>query len=256
MIHGAGSIGVEWKHFEREFANHGYKVIRPTLRHHQLKDTHPRIGDLSLNDYISDLEDLIGEMHERPIIIGHSMGGLIALKLCEKGLADLGILIAPAAPKGINAISISVLRIFLLNIFRWKFWTKPVPPRYKSARYGVLHDLSETQAKEVFEVSNSAESGRALCEIGFPYFYKDCPTEVNFNAYFCKTLIIGCGRDRITPIAIARKLKDAFGGRAEYKEFPNFSHYIMEGDEFIEVFDTCIKWLNNVHQCYIKGTSS
>ena len=88
-----------------------------------------------------------------------------------------------------------------------------MPPRYKSARYGVLHDLSETQAKEVFALSNSAESGRALCEIGFPYFYKECLTKINFDACSCQTLIIGCGRDRITPIAIARKLKDAFNGR-------------------------------------------
>ena len=243
LIHGAGSIGEEWKHFERAFSEYGYKVIRPVLRHHQLKKPDSRVGNLSLNDYISDLEDLIKGMDGRPIIVGHSMGGLIALKLCEKGLADSGIVITPAAPKGINAISISVLRIFILHIFRWKFWKKPVPPRYRSARYGVLHDLSETQAKEVFATSNSAESGRALCEIGFPYFYKECPTKINFDTYSCNTLIIGCGRDRITPIAIARKLKDAFNGRAEYVEFPNFSHYIMEGNEFIAVFDACIKWL-------------
>ena len=172
-------------------------------------------------------------MDDRLIIIRHSMGGLIALKLCEKGLADLGIFITPAAPRGINAISVSVLRILILNIFRWKFWKKPVPPRYKSARDGVLHDLSETQAKEVFEISNS-----------FPYFYKNCSTNIDFDAFSCKTLIVGCGRVRMTPVAITRKLKDAFSGRAECIEFPNFSHYIMEGEEFIAVFDACIKWLN------------
>ena len=121
LIHGAGSIGEEWKHFERAFSEYGYKVIRPVLRHHQLKKPDTRVGNLSLNDYISDLEDLIKGIDERPIIIGHSMGGLIALKLCEKGLAVSGIFITPAAPKGINAISISVLRIFILHIFRWKF---------------------------------------------------------------------------------------------------------------------------------------
>ena len=35
--------------------DYGHKVIRPTLRHHQLKEPNPRVGNLSLNDFISDL---------------------------------------------------------------------------------------------------------------------------------------------------------------------------------------------------------
>ena len=44
-----------------------------------------------------------------------SMGGLIALILCSKGYGKLGIFITPAAPKGINAITFSVLKIFFRN---------------------------------------------------------------------------------------------------------------------------------------------
>jgi pimeloyl-ACP methyl ester carboxylesterase len=243
LIHGAGSIGAEWINFKNQLTELGFKVIIPTLRHHQIEGVNPKVGDLSLNDYIFDLKNLIASLTEKPIIIGHSMGGLLALKLCALNLAKMGILITPAAPKGINAISFSVLRIFILNIFRWKFWKRPVPPRYKSARYGVLHDLSENRAKEVFKLSNSAESGRALCEIGFPFFFKNCPTEINFSKYFCKTLLIGCGRDRITPISIARKLQHLIGKNCEYKEFSNFSHYIMEGDEFTGIFKECVGWI-------------
>jgi len=243
LIHGAGSIGEEWKNFKDELTKLGYTVIAPTLRNHKLGHSHPEIGNLSLYDYINDLEALIGSLKVKPIIIGHSMGGLLALILCSKNLAKLGILITPAAPKGINAISVSVLRIFILNIFRWQFWKRPVPPNYNSARYGVLHDLAENRAIQVFEQSHSAESGRALCEIGFPYFYKNCASEIAFTEYTCKTLVIGCGRDRITPISIARKLYRALGKSADYQEFATFSHYIMEGEEFMKVFKVCSKWI-------------
>ena len=243
LVHGAGSVGAEWVNFQNRLTELGFKVILPTLRYHQLEKIDPRIGDLSLDDYVDDLKSLIGTLTEKPIVIGHSMGGLLALKLCALNLTEMGILITPAAPKGINAISLSVLRIFILNAFRWKFWKRPVPPRYKSARYGVLHDLSEDHAKEVFKISNSAESGRALCEIGFPFFFKNCPTEINFSEYSCKTLIIGCGRDRITPISIARKLQHNLKQSCDYKEFVSFSHYIMEGDEFSKVFSECIEWI-------------
>ena len=243
LIQGAGSIGVEWKNFEIGFRKRGFNVLRAKLRHHHLGSINTNIGNLSLNDFLSDLEKQIDELDHLPIVIGHSMGGLLALKLCERNKSKLGILITPAAPAGINAISLSVLRIFISNIFRWKFWKKPVPPNYKSARYGVLHDLSEAQAIEVFKTLSSAESGRALCEIGFPYLYKNCPSKVNFNQYSCKTLIIGCGRDRITPISIARKLSIALGDAADYHEFSEFSHFIMENKEFQSTFEVCINWL-------------
>ena len=248
LIHGAGSIGVEWKNFEIGFKKQGFHVIRAKLRHHQVGSIHSNIGNLSLDDYLSDLEKQIDELDHRPIILGHSMGGLLALKLCERNKSKLGILITPAAPAGINAISLSVIRIFISNIFRWKFWRRPVPPNYKSARYGVLHDLSEARAIELFNTLNCAESGRALCEIGFPFLYKNCPSKIDFNQYNCKTLIIGCGRDRITPISIARKLSVALGDAADYHEFSKFSHYVMENEEFHAVFSVCINWLNEQNE--------
>ena len=248
LIHGAGSIGIEWKNFEIGFKRQGFDVIRAKLRNHQVGSIHSNIGNLSLNDYLSDLEKQIDELDHLPIVIGHSMGGLLALKLCERNKSKLGILITPAAPAGINAISLSVIRIFISNIFRWKFWAKPVPPNYKSARYGVLHDLSEAKAIEVFNTVNCAESGRALCEIGFPFLYKNCPSKIDFNQYSCKTLIIGCGRDRITPISIARKLSVALGDSADYHEFSKFSHYIMENEEFDAIFEFCTNWLNEQNE--------
>ena len=243
LIHGAGSIGAEWSNFVDKFTELGFNVIVPTLRFHQLEGIDPRIGNLSLDDYLTDLKKIIGTFNEPPIVIGHSMGGLLALKLCALNLTKMGILLTPAAPEGINAISFSVLRIFIGNLFRWQFWKTPAPSRYKSARYGVLHDLSENRAKKVFKMSNSAESGRALCEIGFPFFFNKSPSKINFSNYSCPTLLIGCGRDRITPVSIARKLQNQLGPSSEYKEFPKFSHYIMEGEEFSEVFNKCIKWI-------------
>ena len=133
LIHGAGSIGLEWKNFEIGFRKQGFNVLRAKLRHHQLGSINTNIGNLSLNDYLSDLEKQIEELDHLPIVIGHSMGGLLALKLCERNKSKLGILITPAAPAGINAISLSVLRIFISNIFRWKFWRKPGYIGFRSA---------------------------------------------------------------------------------------------------------------------------
>ncbi len=226
FIHGAGSVGKEWGNFKKAFEDLGNKVIVPTLRLHQLGQAmDPELRKVSILDYVSDIELIIRSLDQEPIIIGHSMGGLIALILCSRGFGKLGVFITPAAPKGINAITPSVLRIFFRNLFRWKFWSKPVPPNFSTVYYGVLHDLARSHAKEVFNRIYSAESGRALCEIGFPFLDPCCATKVKEENIKCSTLIIGAGRDRITPIQISKKLKKKLRSKADLVELPRFSHY-------------------------------
>ena len=244
LLHGANSIGNEWENFENEFKKLGNKVVKPILRYHRLGfDGSEELGNTSILDYVSDIEKIIKKLKQKPIIIGHSMGGLIALILCSRGYGKLGIFITPAAPKGINAITFSVLKIFFRNLFRWKFWSNPVPPNFSSAFYGVFHDFNRNKALNIFNNSCSAESGRALCEIGFPFFFSPSPTKINEEGIKCPTLIIGAGRDRITPVQISKKLKKKLQEKSELIIFKNFSHYIMEGKEFSVIFDYILKWI-------------
>lgn len=244
LLHGANSVGNEWENFENEFKKLGNKVVKPILRHHRLSlDGSEELGSTSIFDYVSDVEQIIKNLKQKPIIIGHSMGGLIALILCSMGYGKLGIFITPAAPKGINAITFSVLKIFFRNLFRWKFWSKPIPPNFSAAFYGVLHDFERAQALNIFNKSCSAESGRALCEIGFPYFFSPSPTEINAEGIKCPTLIIGAGRDRITPVQISKKLKKKLGESSDLIIFQEFSHYIMEGNEFSTIFQFILEWV-------------
>ena len=110
LLHGANSVGNEWENFENEFKKLGNKVVKPRLRHHRLGfDGSEKLGNTSIFDYVSDIEETIKKLKQKPIIIGHSMGGLIALILCSMGYGKLGIFITPAAPKGINAVTFSAV---------------------------------------------------------------------------------------------------------------------------------------------------
>ena len=86
LLHGANSVGNEWVNFENEFIKLGNKVVKPTLRHHRLGYIgSEELGNTSIFDYVADLEVTIKKLKQKPIIIGHSMGGLIALILCSRG---------------------------------------------------------------------------------------------------------------------------------------------------------------------------
>ena len=56
LLHGANSVGNEWKNFENEFKNLGSKVVKPILRHHRLGFDGPKeLGNTSIFDYVSDI---------------------------------------------------------------------------------------------------------------------------------------------------------------------------------------------------------
>ena len=58
-----------------------------------------KLGNTSIFDYVADIEETIKKLKQKPIIIGHSMGGLIALILCSRGYCKLGYLSLQLLPK-------------------------------------------------------------------------------------------------------------------------------------------------------------
>ncbi len=96
MIHGMWGSGWYWENFKGFFESKGYQCVVPTLRYHDMDPNgvpDPRLGTTSLLDYAADLEKLIRELHVMSILMGHSMGGLLAQILGSRGLAKALVLL-------------------------------------------------------------------------------------------------------------------------------------------------------------------
>ena len=102
MIHGAFCGPWSFERFAESFTAAGYKVHAPVLRHHDCGREPPaRLGRVSLTDYADDLVKLIDGLDETPVLVGHSMGGLLAQMLAARGKARAIALLAPSAPWGV-----------------------------------------------------------------------------------------------------------------------------------------------------------
>ena len=94
MIHGMWGGSWYWQNYKNHLEARGYRCITSTLRYHDVspKDApHPQLGTTSLLDYADDLEKEIRALGVKPIIIGHSMGGLLAQMLAARGLSLIHI---------------------------------------------------------------------------------------------------------------------------------------------------------------------
>ena len=245
MIHGMWGGPWYWEKFKNYFTAEGYRCIIPTLRYHDIKPTDPpdpALGTTSLLDYAADLEADINKLEEKPILIGHSMGGLLAMILAARNLAAAAVALTPAAPAGINAITPSVIKSFFSVQSKWGFWKKPMRQTYNEAVYSMLNLLPPKEQKEAYS-KFVFESGLAAFQIGYPYLDSQKASRVDVTAVSCPLLIIGGKEDRITPASVIRKVANKFDNRADHKEFANHAHWIIAEPGWEEVAGYVSTWL-------------
>ena len=80
MIHGMFGGSWCWDNYRKLFEDKGYHCISPTLRFHDVDPDelpNPQLGTTSLLDYAGDIEKEIKKLDSLPVLMGHSMGGLI-----------------------------------------------------------------------------------------------------------------------------------------------------------------------------------
>ncbi|MGE2717233.1 alpha/beta hydrolase [Mycolicibacterium litorale] len=99
FVHGAWHAAWCWdEHFLGFFADRGYHAVAVSLRGHGRSMTSKPLRSCSLDDYVEDLSVFAADLPRRPVVIGHSMGGLVVLKYLESQQAPAGVLLAPTYP--------------------------------------------------------------------------------------------------------------------------------------------------------------
>lgn len=251
-IHGMWATGQRWSHYGRFFSERGFRFLAPTLRLHYPENNIAELGRTSVNDYVKDIVELIQNLTEKtglpdigklqkPIVFGHSMGGLIAQKLASLGLAEKLVLINSAPPSGIKLHADLLYQLNALRYLLEMIFEKPFKPSFGLyARY-ILNGVPKNQRKMFYEAA-VYESGRVAKEIRFGKI------QVDFSKITCPTLIIACEKDRITPPQIAFDIRKAIR-RSNPKSypilslFPRFAHLVLVEPDWETPATKILQWL-------------
>jgi pimeloyl-ACP methyl ester carboxylesterase len=243
MIHGMWVAGWCWDLWRDFFQHRGYTCLAPTLRHHDVEPgalADPDLGRTGLLDYAQDLESFIWDLPEPPVIMGHSMGGLLAQMLAGRGLGSALVLLCPAAPAGINSISPAALKTFGRLMMTWGFWRKPHRITYQAAAWAILNRVAQEQRRPLYN-RYVFESGRAAAQMGFWWLDAERASRVDETRVTAPVLVVAGGQDRITPAATARRVAAKY--RGDYREFPENAHYVL-GEPGWEAIADCVSgWL-------------
>jgi pimeloyl-ACP methyl ester carboxylesterase len=109
FVHGMSHGAWCWEeHFIPYFEKLGYTCVAFDLPGHEIQGSTRRIS-YSLGDYVEALHRVVANLEAPPIIIGHSMGGMILQKYLQTGSCKKAILLASVPPSGVLMASIRAL---------------------------------------------------------------------------------------------------------------------------------------------------
>ncbi|KAA0080086.1 alpha/beta hydrolase [Mycolicibacterium sp. P9-64] len=233
LIHGTGCTGQFWFQSVPEFQARGYTVHTPTLRHHDLpiEKGASKIAGLSLLDYTDDLVKYVEALDSPPLLVGHSLGGLLAQLVAARTNHAGVVAAAPAPAAGIFATYPAMIRMWGPHFIHPRPWRRPLYPTWSHMRWGAQHQ-SEDHLRELFD-SMVCESGRAYCEMSMFFLDRRRAAKVDFDAVTGPVLVIGAEHDRGVNPRIARTTARRHRN-ATYVEIPKADHLVFDG-EFLPV---------------------
>jgi pimeloyl-ACP methyl ester carboxylesterase len=101
FVHGAWHAAWCWdEYFLSYFADKGYRALAVSFRGHGNSPISKPLRSCTVNDYVADVKSVADSLSTRPVVIGHSMGGLIVQKYLESNDAPAGVLMASIPPEG------------------------------------------------------------------------------------------------------------------------------------------------------------
>ncbi len=111
FIHGAWHGAWCWDEFFLPyFANKGWTVHALSLRGHGNSPGIEKMRWYSIKDYMADVVEVVQQLPTMPVIVGHSMGGLVTQKYLETYHAPAGVLLASVPKRGVIGVAINLAR--------------------------------------------------------------------------------------------------------------------------------------------------
>jgi len=97
LVHGAANSSGVWTHWQTALADLGWTSYALDLRGHGACGA-VDLSDTTMTDYADDVRALMGELPRRPVLVGWSMGGLVAMMAAAGGGAAACVGLAPSVP--------------------------------------------------------------------------------------------------------------------------------------------------------------
>jgi len=255
LIHGLWMTPASWEPWVERFRALGHVVVAPgwpgiderTVEEVR-RDPAPLRG-IGLRRIADHYERIIRELPVKPIIMGHSFGGVLTQMLADRGLGVAYVGVEPGQTAGVPTVPFSTIRSglpILSNPFAIN-GARPMSKRHFHYTFG--NDLSRADSDAVWERYAVNSYNRVLFEgVAAVIDGRNGVSRVDYGRpERGPLLVIVGGADHVVPPAIGRALvaryrRSGSPALVEYLEFPGRTHRIVSQDGWEEVADYALQW--------------
>lgn len=238
-----------WDEWREYFEQKGYNTIAPpwpykdgdapTLRSRQPHDTD--LATLTLSEVIDSYAGYAQSLPEKPIIIGHSLGGLMTQILLNRSLATAAVAIHPVAPLGIIPYEFSFLKAGWKSLGLFTSTKKTYLMSFPDWQYAFVNGMPLDQQKEAYEKLTVPES-KTVARGGL-----SSAAKVDFSKPHAPLLITSGSIDNIIPPHLNYRNYKRYksnGSVLEYKEFPGRNHNLLGQPGWHGDADYILTWIS------------
>ena len=248
FIHGLFVNNKSWEQWKTYFEKLGYTVYTPANPGHEgtpselRNNIHPQLTKTGFKDVVDNVVKLIDTLPEKPIVVGHSLAGLVVQKLIELDKVAAGVSIDGAPPKNIFA-PLSTLKIVfpVVNFFKGSSAYVGSKEWYHKAFF---NNYTKTESDKFYNEIAVPESRKIARDTVFNSFAK-----IDLKKPHQPLLFIGGEKDNIFPASFTAKIASSYkdkNSKVDIKLFEGRSHFIAGEKGWEEVAQYVQQWIEKL----------
>jgi len=252
FVHGLWLHAESWNKWLEFFRENGYDAIAASSPGDSATTEATRRNADAVAGYgVAEIADHIAgqlkQLAQKPILVGHSFGGLLVQNLLGRDLGAAAIAIDPAPIKGVPELPLSTLKSsfpVLGNPFNLKRAVSLTEPQF---RFGFTNAVSEQEAHELYTTYAMPAPGRPLFQAATATFNPNSATKVNLaNATRGPLLLISGAQDNTVPPVLVKSTLKAYSKSTavtELKEFAGRGHSLTIDSGWRQLAEYSLSWL-------------
>jgi pimeloyl-ACP methyl ester carboxylesterase len=251
FIHGLWIHATAWQPWLDLFQENGYAVSAPgwprdSATVAQTRENPAAMNDIGIEQMVGHYAGLIGSPEIKPILVGHSFGGLIAQELLATGYAAAAAAIDPAGIKGVKALPLAQLRSAFPALGNPANRHRAVSLTAHQFRYAFGNTLPEEESDALYEAWSIPGPGRPVFQEASANLSRRSPARVDTHLAERGPLLLTSGtQDHVVPYKVTKEVFEMYQkgpSDTEFHEFEGRGHSLTIDSGWKDVADAVLQW--------------